>query len=252
MTKKQRITNAALEILHGHSSAIRYSELLRLVGERFPDEAPDSGNLRGAIWNLERRCPDDVFKPGRGLFQHTRFRGHGESPPPADQSGTESDRNGPPPEAAFYAPFAEYLVQELDECTKAIPLGGNRFRSKWGTPDVVGIYRSRESDIVKWPLSLTSAEIKVNTSELITAYGQACAYRLFSHRTYLVIPRSSNAEDIERLDSLCTLSGVGLILFDAQSRHSPAFAIRVRAAKQEPDIFYLNFCIALVKNELEL
>ena len=43
-------------------------------------------------------------------------------------------------EEDFYEKFADYLVKELEECTKAISLGGNRFQDKWGTPDVLGVY----------------------------------------------------------------------------------------------------------------
>jgi hypothetical protein len=52
-------------------------------------------------------------------------------------------------ENEFYQSFANYLVTDLEECTKAIPLGNNIFRDKWGTPDVIGIEESKPSDIVK-------------------------------------------------------------------------------------------------------
>ena len=45
-----------------------------------------------------------------------------------------------------------------DRCTRAIPLGGNLFRDKWGTPDVIGKRESRISDIVKMPTEIVSAE----------------------------------------------------------------------------------------------
>lgn len=51
-----------------------------------------------------------------------------------------------PDEESFYSSFAEYLEGDLGECTKAIPLGGNRFGGKWGTPDVLGIYKFSETD----------------------------------------------------------------------------------------------------------
>ena len=95
----------------------------------------------------------------------------------------------------FYASFAEYLTEDLEECTKCISLGGCVFQDKWGTPDVIGIRRARESDIVKFTTEIITAEVKTDTRNLITAFGQACSYRLFSHRCYLVIPRSSPPED---------------------------------------------------------
>lgn len=115
-----------------------------------------------------------------------------------------------------------------------------------------GIFRSRESDIVKLPIEVTSAEIKLETSQLITAFGQSCAYKLFSHRSYLVIPQESAPEDIDRLDSLCIISGIGLILFDATNHHRPKFQIQVRAARHEPDAFYINQNIRHVADRLGL
>jgi len=52
-------------------------------------------------------------------------------------------------EEGFYKPFADWLVNEVEECTRAIPLGGNLFRDKWGTPDVIG---KRESQPLAKPV----------------------------------------------------------------------------------------------------
>jgi hypothetical protein len=51
-------------------------------------------------------------------------------------------------EEDFFAPFAEWIKNELEECTKAIPLGRNKFKDKWGTPDVLGIRKSKAGDIL--------------------------------------------------------------------------------------------------------
>mgnify|MGYP001167291915 CR=1 FL=1 len=169
---------------------------------------------------------------------------------PADNNLTRDIRAGRCANNAFTTKIS--FQCQLEECTKAVSLGGNRFGGKWGTPDVFGIFRSRESDIVKFPIEVISAEIKTNTAELITAYGQACAYKLFSHRSYLVIPQESSPEDIDRLDSLCIISGIGLILFDAARPHGPNFQIRVRAVKHEPDTFYVNQNIKQVADSLGL
>ena len=90
-------------------------------------------------------------------------------------------------EGHFYEPFAEWITNELEECTKAIPLGGSRFKDKWGTPDLVGIREPRKSDIIKSPTEIVSAELKIDRAGLITAFGQACAYKIFSHRSYIVV-----------------------------------------------------------------
>lgn len=74
-------------------------------------------------------------------------------------------------EEDFYKPFTDWLTNELEEFTKAIPLGGNRFRDKWGTTNVIGKREPRRSDIVKAPTEIISAEIKIDTKDLITAFG---------------------------------------------------------------------------------
>ena len=60
-------------------------------------------------------------------------------------------------EEDFYEKFADYLVKELEECTKAISLGGNRFQDKWGTPDVLGVYKFSEAEPIRPPLEIVSA-----------------------------------------------------------------------------------------------
>ena len=153
-------------------------------------------------------------------------------------------------EDQFYKPFAEWLVGELEECTKAIPLGGNLFGSKWGTPDVIGVREPRKSDIIKFATEIISAEVKLDVYDLITAFGQACAYRLFSHKSYLVVPKASDQADLARLDALCRIFGIGLILFNAADPSNPVFDIRVRAASQDPDMFYVNQCMKFVEDRL--
>ena len=43
----------------------------------------------------------------------------------------------------------------------------------------------------------------------ICAFGQAVAYRLFSQKSYIVVPKSTTSDDMNRLTSLCSLHGVG-------------------------------------------
>jgi hypothetical protein len=131
-----------------------------------------------------------------------------------------------------------------------VPLGGNRFKDKWGTPDVGGIREPKQSDIIKPPTEIVAAEIKIDKAGLIIAFGQACAYKLYSHRSYIVVPVESQEEDIARLDVLCRTLGVGLILFAATNPTTPHCEIRVRAAKHEPDMFYVNKYMKLVEEEL--
>ena len=57
-------------------------------------------------------------------------------------------------------------------------------------------------------------------------------------------------DEIARLDSLCQVFGIGLVLFDASNSKDPNFNIRVRPRKQEPDLFYVNKYMALIEAEM--
>ena len=154
-------------------------------------------------------------------------------------------------EEDFYKLFADYLINDLEECTKAVALGGNRFQDRWGTPDVIGTYRILGIGHIQPPIEVISAEIKTDINQLITAFGQVCSYKLFSHKVYLVIPKDARGTDIKRIESLCLKFGVGLILFDRNNKENPEFEILTRAAKSEPDYFYLNKYLKLIEDVVE-
>jgi hypothetical protein len=247
-TRRETIRRKALDLLSANPSGMRYSEIVRQVHDAFPDIPVNT--IHGNVWNLDAIFPDQVYKPARGVFKATKFH---EQEVPADEALPIEPivvADHAPAEDEFYEPFADWITKELEECTKAIALGGNRFKDKWGTPDVVGIREPKKSDIIKPPTEIVSAEIKADKTALIIAFGQACAYKLFSHRSYIVIPSVSQEEDIARLDVLCRTIGLGLILFDATKPETPGFEIRVRAARHEPDMFYVNKYMRLVEEEL--
>jgi hypothetical protein len=244
MTNREQIIARALQLLDAKPHGVRYSELVRSVHEALPDIPVNT--VHGTLWNLEVKLASKVFKPARGLYIHARYR-EAEQP---EQPVVASPAKEKITEKAFYGPFASWLINELEECTKAIEVGGNAFKDKWGTPDVIGIREPKKSDIIKFPTEIISAEIKLDTAGLITAFGQACAYRLFSHKSYLVVPASSTEEDIARLDTLSRIFGIGLILFSAEDPKTAGFDIRVRAAKLEPDMFYVNKYMRLIEDEL--
>lgn len=235
-TRKEKIISKAVEIVKSNANGVRYSDLVKKIHQEFP-EIP-VGAIRGTVFNLQERVPKEVDKPVRGLFRHVTFEG---IPLPVIGGIKEHD---------FYKPFADWLVSEIEECTKAIQLGGSKFKDKWGTPDVIGKREPRRSDIVKAPTEIVSAEIKADTKNLITAFGQACAYKLFSHKSYIVVPKNSSQDDISKLDALCLIFGIGLILFDNTNAEEPQFEIRVRPIRHEPDMFYVNKHMKLIEKEL--
>ena len=241
-SNKEKITEKAIEILRTIPDGVRYSELARLISKEFQDIPINT--ILGTIVGLEKYVPDKVVKPSRGLFQYIDFY---------EKESLEVEdvvENKKIKEEDFYEPFAKWLVNDLEECVKAIPLGGNLFKDKWGTPDVVGKWEPRRTDIIKANSEIVTAEIKLNTRELITAFGQACSYKLFSHKSYLVIPKDSPENDISRLDSLCLIFGIGLVLFDRSNLDDPQFEIRVRPLKHEPDMFYVNKYMKLIEKDL--
>lgn len=237
-TYRQRIADAVVRILRTKPEGMRFTNLATKVSEELPDIPPSTVNPY--VSEVDRHASEDVYKPARGLFRLVEFQDEEACEPiPSKQSLEES---------VFYEPFADWLVSELDECTKAIPLGGNKFKGRWGTPDVIGIRELR--GIIQAPTEIVSAEIKTDTGSLITAFGQACSYKLFSHKCYVVVPRNAPEDDVARLDSLCLLFGLGLVLFDAGNADTPAFEIRGRALKHEPDMFYVNKYIKLIDEKL--
>ena len=241
----EKITGLALQQLKSHPDGIRYSRLIDLIQKT--DPGLKTNTIHGTIWDLAGRLPAKVYKPSRGLFRLVEFKEKDTDqlkaellPKPVKKTKEED----------FYASFADWPVNDLEDCTKAIPLGGNRFHDKWGTPDVVGKRESKKSDILQAPTEIVSAEIKTDVSELVKAFGQACAYCLFSHKSYLVVPEKSPQDEIARIDSLCQVFGIGLILFDGSSPENPNFSIRVRPRKQEPDMFYANKYMRLIESEM--
>jgi hypothetical protein len=242
MTSKDRVFEEAIKIVGATESGVRYSALVRALKTKLPDIPANT--IHGSLHSFRNNLPEEIYMPAKGLYRHIRF----------GKAGEEVPRRGKAPvqkadEEQFYGFFAEWLVNELEECTRAIALGGSKFKDKWGTPDVIGVREPKKSDIIKPPTEIIAAEVKTDTQALITAFGQACAYRLFSHRSYIVVPDDSADEDITRLDALARIFGIGLILFDRKKKDAQ-FEIRVRAARHEPDMFYVNKYLKMIEDDL--
>jgi hypothetical protein len=72
-----------------------------------------------------------------------------------------------------------------------------------GTPDVIGTYKPLASNLIKFPIEIVSAEIKIDPQAPVVAFGQSVAYRLFSTKTYIAMPNTLAEQDQDRLESLC-------------------------------------------------
>lgn len=142
-------------------------------------------------------------------------------------------------ESDFYESFAQWLVNDAEEVNVAVSLGGSVLKGKWGTPDVLGVLRPRAQDILKFETQIVSAEIKIDPNQPVVAFGQAVAYRLFSHKSYIVIPNTTSEDDLSRLTALCTIHGVGLVTFSFD-KTNPDYTVLVLPAQASPDMFYAN------------
>ena len=222
----------ARSIVASKPGGIRYAALVKEIRQRHPEMT--KGAVQGAVFDLQRKFPKEISKPSRGLFIAAKLEngvaGNGSTGKAKLTGIKESD---------FYEPFAEYLKNELDDVTAAVSLGGHVKKTMWGTPDVVGVYRSLMGDIIQFPSEIVTAEIKISPLAPIVAFGQAVAYRLFSAKTYIVMPVDLTPANLEKLESLCMLFGVGLVLFKLD-KEAPDFQIRMRAQRFSPDVFYVN------------
>lgn len=241
-----KVRQKAVELLAEAPQGIRYMDLHRAIAGLFPEIPVNT--IHGGLHRFRSNLPAEIELVTKGLYRHIRFASpQGDAPA---QASTAEPKKARVKEEEFYEPFREWLVNDLEECTKAIVLGGAKFGNKWGTPDVIGVRVAGRGDLIKFQEEVTSAELKIDTQGLITAFGQACAYKLFSHRSYIVVPKASPQEDKDRLTALAQIFGIGLVLFDADNVEQPNFDIQVRALRNEPDYYYVNQNLKLVEREL--
>jgi hypothetical protein len=244
---KESVIAKAQELIDASPQGKRYSELQRELEASFPHLRPKT--IGAAISDFRLRLPKAYYMPVRGLYRNVRFNPAIKDFPP-DRAKTPKDAAIKINEAVFYDLFSDWLVNGLEEATKAIPLGGRLFKDKWGTPDVIGVREAKRSEIIKFPTEIISAEIKLDVAELITAFGQCCSFKLFSHKSYLVVPSCASEEDIDRLESLAQIFGIGLVTFNRDDPKNPEFRTLARASRAEPEMFYANKYIRLVEEKL--
>jgi len=248
---RNQIQERAREILEAHPGGVRWGEIIQLIHSVDPETPQNS--IHGSIQVLFQSA-NDVVKVARGTYQLAKFvdaeaadaiaaeEAIASEPVTADPSVTTS---GAVAEQDFYASFAEWL-EENDEATVAEPLGGSSLGGKWGTPDVLGVLKPRAQDIFKFEPQIVTAEIKATPGQPVVAFGQAVAYRLFSHKSYIVVPRTTTSDDMSRLKSLCSIHGVGLVVFTLD-KQQPDYTVVVLPALASPDMFYVNSMLDRLK-----
>ena len=62
-----QINQKAIVLLENHPEGVRWSEMIRLIQEAFPDFHPKT--INGCVWKLVENFPDKVYKPEKGLFK---------------------------------------------------------------------------------------------------------------------------------------------------------------------------------------
>ncbi|HEX4695189.1 hypothetical protein [Sphingomonas sp.] len=248
---RQEIHERALQALDAHPQGIRWSDLLRIV-EAGAEDTPHN-SIHGGIHNLLTTRTADIVKVARGTYQLSKYVEADDAVATAQEVEVvdltvRSETAGPYTltEQDFYASFAEWL-EENDEATVAAALGRASLGGKWGTPDVIGVLKPRAQDIFKFEPQIVTAEIKAVPGQPVVAFGQAVAYRLFSHKSYIVVPKSTSSDDMNRLKSLCSIHGVGLITFTLD-KDRPDYAVVVLPETAAPDMFYVNNMLERLKS----
>lgn len=234
MARKKTITARIYDIAEGileqQPAGLRYTPLCQAVCDE--DSSLKENVVKSIVWKAPSDDSNSIQKPSRGLYIHANFGDRSRISTDAGQAVLN--------ESGFYASFAEWMERDLEEVTKAVPLGGKELGGKWGTPDVIGKKEGVRSDIFPVQMEMISAEIKTNHGQLVTAFGQACAYCLFSHRSYVVVPQDAPEDELDKLKSLCQVFGIGLVVFNAGDPKRPDYSLVLRARRQEPDYRYLN------------
>lgn len=240
-----------MQVLEASPSGIRWVDLLRAVEAGAPETPHNS--VHGGIHSFLTKNSDVVVKVARGTYRLAKFVDAENAVVESEGAvveGAPVSAKVPAPAALseqdFYASFAEWL-QDNDEATVASPLGGSSLGGKWGTPDVIGVLKPRAQDIFKFEPQIVTAEIKSVPGQPVVAFGQAVAYRLFSHRSYIVVPDSTSSDDMNRLKSLCSIHGIGLVTF-VLNKVQPDYTVVVLPVNATPDMFYVNFMLERLKS----
>ena len=71
-TTRELIEAKAIDLLRSASQGMRTSQLIKAIQDSLPDVHPKT--INGTVWLLPARRPEEVYKPGRGLFRHVSFR----------------------------------------------------------------------------------------------------------------------------------------------------------------------------------
>ncbi len=245
INQKDRLYEIAVSIVNEHPQGIRHKDLLQKAFPILDQEGfkPNKDSLASWLSALADNRPNDVTKPSRGLFIPAATEIDLDIVPNG-QSGTSSSAVI---ESDYYDALRDFLINELNECIYAESIGAMRGGGRWGNPDVVGINKPKAGHVFRFSWELITAELKTNSSEVSTAFGQASSYNLFSHKVYVAIPKETSQKDLDRLLAQCHLAGMGVLVFTLDTV-DPSFEVMLRARASNPDMFYVNQFADLIKS----
>ncbi|MHB0734247.1 MAG: hypothetical protein DI601_06410 [Azospirillum brasilense] len=238
----KQIQAEARKILDGSPNGIQWSKLLQAISATSP--ATPKNTIQGNLHKLLTGA-SDIQKISKGVYALSKSQVANQGLPlvvPVTSNGGKKDGSSAASnqtEQAYYQPFADWLRDQLEDATEVMAVGGNVLKGKWGTPDVIGVLKPQTGDLVKFQPQIVSAEIKIDPTQTIVAFGQAVSYRLFSHKSYIVVPETTPKDDVDRLEALAIITGIGLVTFTLDPV-APNFSLVVRAALAEPDMYYVN------------
>ena len=175
----QQIKNLAKEKLACSPDGIRWTTLVNEIAAESP-ETP-TNTIWGSTQTLFKHDAE-VVKIAKGVYTLASNLDFDPALGEEKETITQTAMGKVVSEKDFYEPFAEWLRDGLEEVTEAIEIGGNIFKGKWNTPDVIGVLRPLKGDLIKFDPQIVSVEIKIDPSQPVTAFGQAISYRLFSHK----------------------------------------------------------------------
>ncbi|OGS20065.1 MAG: hypothetical protein A3J83_03590 [Elusimicrobia bacterium RIFOXYA2_FULL_40_6] len=230
-SKKTLIREKALEILTRpeYKTGIQWADLIKVVENELPGILKNNFPASLSTWPNEE--PEKVARPYRGLFILKENLEYLEKIETKDKQQDNIPQKYL--EKDLYEPAKDYLLGK-GECDYAVVVGGNTFKDKWATPDVLGTIRGSSDALYKSPIELVAVEIKDPEYKPVEALGQAMAYKLFAHRTWLILPQEDNKYEAERLKGIAIINNIGLITFTG-SKDDFHWEIINRPATGNPD-----------------
>jgi len=231
MSKKEEIRKKALEILARpeFKQGIRFATLVKKV---VSETGEIENTCNGSLYNLPNELPEKVSRPYRGLFI---LKENEKLLKDAAEQDSEENPGAKYRESDIYQPARDYLMSR-EECTHAVVIGGNIFGKKWGTPDILGAIRAHSDAVYQPTLEIIAVEIKDAGYSPVEALGQAMAYKLFAHRTWLILP---DDKDLDRIEGIAISANIGLIGF-TKAKEGFVFATLNRPSAGRPDFTEVN------------